>query len=117
MRILDDVAGRWLRDTPFVALWGYASRESVDEDAVVACVDRFANGYPKAPELRRGDVSFEDAALDVVEVLPTSAEDFRVALGGGVVDNDDVQLLPPDPERLVGGFLQAGAGELEGFEV
>src|ERR1700684_695140 len=53
----------------------------------------------------------------MVQVLPTGAEDFRVAFDGGVVDNDDVHVLPPDPEWLVRRSFQACAGELEGVEV
>ena len=44
----------------------------------------------KTLELGSADVTFEDAALDVVEILAAGPQDLRVALGERVVHDDDV---------------------------
>ena len=80
-------------------------------------VDFAVHGRAEAFDLGGAEVAFEDAALDVVQVLSTDLEHAGVAFRGGVVHDDDVQGSPPDPERLVGNVFEAGAGESQGFQV
>jgi hypothetical protein len=62
----------------------------VDENAVVGCIDLALDGRAEPCELGWAEVSFEDAALDVMQVLPTCFEYGWIALGSGVVDDDSV---------------------------
>jgi hypothetical protein len=60
--------------------------------------------------LSGAEFSFEDTALNVVEVLAAYAQDLGVAFDGSIVDDDYVHGLPPDPEWFVQLVFQAFAG-------
>ena len=112
-----DVVGLAVSDAPAVALRLGTRGEGVDQYPVVAGVGLALHSHPEPCDLGGAEVALEDAALDVVQVLSAGLEHTRVAFRGRVVNDDDVQGSPPDPECLVGHAFQAGAGEPEGFQV
>ncbi|MGW2012886.1 hypothetical protein [Streptomyces nigrescens] len=90
----------------------------VGDDAVVVGVDGGAQGGDQGAVLGGGEFALEDAALGPVEVFAAGFEDFGVAFGGGVVDEDDEDGgSPPGVEGLVGRVFEAEADQFQCFEV
>lgn len=83
----------------------------------MGAVDDVLDAVFEAAELGRGQVSLEHAPLDMVQVAAAGAQHPCVPDGGGVVHDDHVHALPPDPEGAVGRAFQQATGQLEGVEV
>src|SRR5690606_17845061 len=85
-----------------VALKLRARRKRVNDDMVIPVVEEVAHIALEATQLGWGELPLKDTPLHVVQVAATGPQNLRVALLGGVVDNNDMHSWsPPDTKRFV----------------